>query len=91
MTAPISEQGGAAAGQVEAAHQSTTQAQALFGAEVADASLPVRPRNVARMSIGSAGLPGLPVAPESVAGTPHKHPGAIHADCSDCRGVSCLK
>lgn len=71
-TATISGQGAAAADRVEAAHQRTTQAQALFGPEVADASLPVRPRNVARKSIGSGGLPGLPVAPEGVSGAPDK-------------------
>ena len=77
-TAPISNQGAAAAGHVEA-HQATTQAQALFGSEVADASLPARPRNVARKSIGGGGLQGLPGAPEGESTVPKNCLGAIKA------------
>ena len=77
--APSTDQGRAAAAHVNAGDHGFTQAQALFGPEVADASVPVRPRNVARKSIGGGEVTGLPGAPEGEAPTPDKHPRAMPA------------
>ena len=77
-------QASGAAAHEDATHQSTTQAQALFGAEVAAASLAVRTKNVARKSIGGSELPGLPGAPEGEHATLCKHseslPAPVHQD-----------
>ena len=82
-TASTTDQGAALAAHADAAHHGFTQAQALFGPEVTDASVPVLPRNVARKSMGGGELQGLPGAPEGEAPALDNPSGAMLAVAPD--------